>query len=451
MQILLINSLSALLLLFFAIWRFRLVQSWLDVGAIFAVVLLLLYPVRAIVLLTFGTDALPDYPGAEMSENILSASLLAASGACGYVLGFILLGKGQAFLLLSRGGQAAETGDLSAVKVLLIASSFGLVYKIATGDYISYLIGERKNPAIDQVVNILMSFQWAALIGAWSIFFARTRPFGWQRVFVVTNIIVIPYQIVQGSKTFLSLTLLGIIIAYVWRRGRLPKTFFLLAIFIIITYVFPFVHSFREHVNLKYGGIPSVMDIIQDLSNLDNALGIEPASDYETNALLAVSARFGGIDHLHGIREIVPEVLDYRYGAPYLSVLTNFIPRALWPSKPIYSRGADYGASLGTITSVTPFPIAEAYWDFGTVGVPFGMFLWAFVLVALLKLVEQAARTAQRPAILIFFYLSQVYWMTSPETTAATLLSGVPQQALILWILYQLSKSLDGKIKYSAG
>ncbi|MDX2039277.1 MAG: hypothetical protein SFX72_21700 [Isosphaeraceae bacterium] len=36
----------------------------------------------------------------------------------------------------------------------------------------------------------------------------------------------------------------------------------------------------------------------------------------------------------------VPELSDYDYGAPYLRIVSTFIPRILWPDKPLYGRDA---------------------------------------------------------------------------------------------------------------
>src|SRR6185437_3416036 len=98
-----------------------------------------------------------------------------------------------------------------------------------------------------------------------------------------------------------------------------------------------------------------------------------------------VSSRYGGLDELYNITQVIPSLLPYRFGTEYSAFFVNLVPRAFWPEKPIFSRGATYGAALNTITSVTPFPFGEAYWDLGATGLLLSMALWGICLAGMVR------------------------------------------------------------------
>ena len=111
----------------------------------------------------------------------------------------------------------------------------------------------------------------------------------------------------------------------------------------------------------SYGDIPSIGNLrLKQLGELD--VGSESDNDEWWMPAMVVSGRYAGIDELHNLDQMVPSILDYRYGKDFLAIIYNVVPRMVWPTKPQYSRGADYGARRsGTITSVTPFPFGEYF------------------------------------------------------------------------------------------
>jgi oligosaccharide repeat unit polymerase len=75
--------------------------------------------------------------------------------------------------------------------------------------------------------------------------------------------------------------------------------------------------------------------------------------------------------HIH----VVPEEIDYMYGKGFLTPFLIFIPRAIWPSKPVASdqpiNELVFGLDYKTNTGVTI--VAEMYQNFGILA-PLGMF-----------------------------------------------------------------------------
>jgi hypothetical protein len=313
----------------------------------------------------------------------------------------------------------------------------GVAYKIATGDYISYLMSDTAVPALSHIGTMLTELQWPAYIGGWVLWFRGMRNPGFVTLFVCMQCVIVPYQFIQGSKTFLSLLLVSIVLAYYWSRGKLPKVAVLAAVAVVTFFIFPYVHAFREFVNQKYGKIPSVSAL--DFRGFKSYADDESPSGEEK--LLAVSSRYGGIDELYNITLVVPTLLPYRFGSEYISFFVNLAPRAAWPEKPVFSRGAIYGKALNTITSVTPFPFGEAYWDMGIAGLLLSMVLWGVCLAAMVRGYE---RFYNKPGLSFFigiYFLSQIYWIAGGESSMPVVISGLPQQFALLGFLYLVMRS----------
>jgi hypothetical protein len=444
------NVLCVALLLGFIALRWRSARSLLDPGIFFAVNLMLLYPVRGLILLSFGEDAQPDFPGVDLSNNLETTSGLALLGCFGYVVGYLVAAFRSSADIL-RGDTLAPTwDDVLVCAVFFAAAIVGIAYKFATGDYISYLQSDVRIEGLTQIGTILTGMQWPAFIGAWVLWFKGVRSPAFLVLFAFILIAVIPYQFIQGSKTFLSLLLVSGLLAFYWARGRLPAMSGVAAVALIALFIFPFVKGFRDYVNYEYGGIPT-------LSSFKTSEVVASAQRTQSNdvtsfdeQLFAISARYGGIDHLYGVTQTVPDLLPFNYGVNYFAVFVNFIPRAVWPSKPIFSRGADYGQALDTITSVTPFPIGEAYWDLGEAGVFVMMFVWGALLALMLRSCNSAFKRPNLTFFVSTFFLSQIYWVAGSEASMAAVIGGLPQQIGLLLFLYfvlSLVRALDVRLR----
>lgn len=445
LSILLANVLSLCLLVVFIVSRWSRSRSLLEPGIVFAANLIVLYPVRGLVLLAFGDAALPDFPGSSAAENIEDASWLALLGCAGFCLGYKMLVGRRRLLILDGARRADRLDDVLVVLAFFVAALLGIGYKIATADYISFLISESRVSGLTQIGNLLASLQWPALIGAWVLWFRGHRYPWFLALFALVNVIVIPFQFIQGSKTFLSLIMVSIGIAYYWTRRELPKVLMLISLALIVTFVFPYVKHFREDLVRTHGGIPSITRLDANIVR-SGPTGESLEDETLVDRLMQVSARYGGIDHLYGITQTVPDFLPFRYGTEYGAVVINLVPRLLWPDKPVFSRGADYGSALDTATSVTPFPIAEAYWDMGVPGAFLMMLLWGACLAAI---VRGYAHFYMKPAASFFvalYFLSRIYWMAGGEASMPSVVAGLPQEMALLWVLYVGLRLIKGRM-----
>lgn len=89
-----------------------------------------------------------------------------------------------------------------------------------------------------------------------------------------------------------------------------------------------------------------------------------------------------GIEVTHRVYEFTLEQIpihhNYLYGSGYANSLLFFVPRALWPDKPVATSYTISQLYLNVEDIYTNFginPVAELYANFGYLGIPIGMFL----------------------------------------------------------------------------
>jgi len=166
------------------------------------------------------------------------------------------------------------------------------------------------------------------------------------------------------NKTELLSTLLMFLLGFMWPR----PTFVRLAVaafLIVLTYtsVVPIVNSGRAELWNKYGSLGEA-DFSERLDILVRAKDA-PADPTASRGLTRLS-------YTNQATFAVHEYDSLRPGSSFIYVLAVFVPRALWPDKPIITQvGKDFNASAtgNEYSSSSPGLFAEAYWNFGWPGV----------------------------------------------------------------------------------
>lgn len=425
----------------FMAFRYRAGGSILEPGIFFAANLLVLYPIRLVVLWLFQDDSFPSYFEVLEESALERAGLLALLATIAYVTGYLLVLRGKNVAILDSRRWRFGRKDVRLIWLFMLMSLIGTAYLVVTGDYISYLMAPDRNPALSQIAHLFSTFQWAGFIGVWILFLRRPRAPWVAFTLLIVVLLVVPYQFIQGSKTFLSLLVVSTVVAYVWERRRVPLLMTAASVAFVFLFVFPFVQQFRDYVNVEYGQIPAISKFrLDELGRLRLREGDEEGTLW--SSVLKSSSRYAGIDELHNLDRMVPEYVDYRYGRDFLAIAYNVIPRALWPSKPQYSRGADYGAALGTVTSVTPFPFGEALWQLGVLGMMPMMALWGIALASIVRGIDWLCVRADSPLFVVALFLSQIYWIAGGESSLAGVLSGIPQLAVLYGAAYWIARRI---------
>ncbi len=127
---------------------------------------------------------------------------------------------------------------------------------------------------------------------------------------------------------------------------------------------------------------------------------------------LVGSGNFISIGRTNLIIARVPESFDYLYGISYLTWITGWVPKELWPDKPEISTGLLVRKYIyGMKTRVGGFPpgmIGEAYMNFGYIGIP----IICFIIGAILKLYYNTFRPLiYKNKNILALYMSILWYM----------------------------------------
>jgi hypothetical protein len=214
-----------------------------------------------------------------------------------------------------------------------------------------------------QSIAISMQLAFALLLQR------RTRDA--KAIFILVALPAVIAQAVQGMKgafLFMFFSLL-ILVHYVVRPIRLRSVLLFAAAGIFL--VFPAFNALRQS--------PDAVGYQEAWVTY-----LEP-----TRAIDTAAQRFSGIEPLVFIVRDTPRVMDYQLGRTYMNVLVSWVPREIWPEKPVLGFGQIFTPLyLGHVfepvgTTYAPTIFGEAYVNFHVIGIILvavlgGIFLRAF-------------------------------------------------------------------------
>lgn len=103
---------------------------------------------------------------------------------------------------------------------------------------------------------------------------------------------------------------------------------------------------------------------------------------------MLINLNFSEVPKAVNVIASVPEHLAYSYGSTMTNYLLAWVPRSVWPEKPIIDPGVAVGVLVYHTdgTAVPPGAIAEFYWAWGAGTLVIGSFLLGFTLRRLYEL-----------------------------------------------------------------
>lgn len=181
------------------------------------------------------------------------------------------------------------------------------------------------------------------------------------------------------SKSEVILPLLMFVLAILFHRPTKTRLFGLaLVVLLTFNYIEPIIGYGRNEIVRQHG--------VLQAANLSQRFAILSSYFSNKDFLVAEDDFQGSLVRFSYIHSAAPAIAQYDSGQPGNSLeyaLYVFIPRLLWPDKPIFSMGANYTRLIdGTDTSSTWMGFfAESYWNFGWLGLPLVMIPLAFIYV----------------------------------------------------------------------
>ena len=275
----------------------------------------------------------------------------------------ILIGAGAVWLLLFAIGIARMDGDVIGAVFPVDGRAGatmwgrGAVESSATGFLVAsaaYVFS-----AVTAFLGVLVFFQRTAF---------------WRRVAGAMFAITLPYFFFQGARSAFLAAILPFIITYLfYGRHRLVIRFVILAVaFVCLDQAFRFVTAFRD---TGFRDLLAAKNPYQLVEESLPQVGLNMIEE-----LCFVNAYLDSGD------------TSPAYGARYLNELLNFVPRAIWPSKPLL--GIDYAmwrgfesneGDLGVTTTVAAGMIGGGVLNFGRILGPVAagilMAIWTGLLI----------------------------------------------------------------------
>jgi hypothetical protein len=237
---------------------------------------------------------------------------------------------------------------------------------------------------------------------------------------------------------------ISLIILRVWRRVPIYLLVGAFVFFIIFQPVKFYVRTFTEEQGAALGPLQTFQVYVEGFRETYGSAGALMANPNQ-----AFDNSFVRINHLLTSAAIIrdtPSSQPYLYGKSYWPLLTKWIPRALWPGKPMEEYGNSWAKEYGflnendTTTSFNLPWLPEMYMNFGPAGIIGIMFsLGVFYHFLWKRIMEQPTRPAEC-AVAIMFAHSLVF----VETNFSLQFGGIIILTILLWSSSKLLKFSSG-------
>jgi len=259
------------------------------------------------------------------------------------------------------------------------------------------------------------------------------------RIIVLLLIVSIPSTvIISGSRGGLLHSLIPIAMAY-WLSGRRIKLrhgivfgmLLTLALLVGMVYgsTFRFVKGNEDRVDINsyLDTAAQTFTVIGDRSLGENlSFGFAQISErFETASSLAVVvANYEKLNYVEGDYGLADNIWTYTW--------TAFIPRFVWPDKPIISDARSYSALYFDYgeSSFAMTPMGDLLRNFGPVGIPLGMALLGFVLRILYSALVEGQEVSPWRAVAYYLLLTSV----SYESFYGTILPELIRNSVVLML-----------------
>lgn len=190
------------------------------------------------------------------------------------------------------------------------------------------------------------------------------------------------FNFFTGSKGLFLAPLATVAVTYagVERRFRIR---WVVGGVLVVSLLYPVSNFYREVIlqGFTKGAIDVLRDPKQSLSRLSGYASQFEAGEYLLAGLTATSSRFDGLGITAIIVRDTPKLVPYQGGWSIGHIFIAYIPRVLWPGKPMLTCGQwvtdNYGGGqiAGVRSSTGPSWVGELFFNFGIAGVIGGMLL----------------------------------------------------------------------------
>jgi hypothetical protein len=381
-------------------------------------------------------------------ENIINAQFLysmivASIGILSFILGNSLYFRTKN----SHSGKDSVINLINNVSILYLTTLF--VFVISTvirllflnlGIYSSLFIGAIEDlPVSLTVYNALMpflsiNFLIVPIIG-W-LFFSGKMSRKQKFILFLIYFVEVIFSFISLQRFIVIYTLFTpIFVGMLLHKLRLKFTHYL--IFFIFVLIFFYLNNVnRLYILASYGYQYAIQPKLGDIVNmLQNFWGYEKLPSNIIEIQDTFFYRFFDNSYKN-LLAIIEKTEEFKLGSTYLLFIYNFIPRFLWPNKPVFQVSYDFGIEYGLINPMESVAIAvsrigEAFMNFGIVGVIIILFIWG----AIAKVIEQGLF---KRVLWLYIYLF-VNFVVIAETFFTNVIAIIIKQLIYFGLLFVLS------------
>jgi hypothetical protein len=340
-------------------------------------------------------------------ESVPAGLAIATVGLLAWTTGYCLLNFRIAQAAISslrrwstRGGGGPVDYCVSRIMAVYAVGLVARLTLIALGRY-SYITADLE-AAITQsspVIAILGHLEFLTTVGLLLLAYVTFRRGSTtsHSLLLVVLLTEVPFGLLSGMRSFILLRLFGIAVLYVLLRRRVP----ILGVLVLmggIALLSPFNSAYRAEVR---DGSATSVDAAEAAELLPKLLGAAVTDLSPSDVVLApwdfVSLRLRLVDEVAMVSQKTPSQIPYAEPSDtLLEAATVFVPRAVWPGKPVYTGGLQYAQDFwkqpsSVVSSRSPGYPGEAFYRRGWIGV--------VVLMGLLGGVMAAINAALNPRV----------------------------------------------------
>jgi oligosaccharide repeat unit polymerase len=225
------------------------------------------------------------------------------------------------------------------------------------------------------------------------------RRIAWPLLFL-TIVLLLVRVAMKGSKESLILPILQALIVFNYLRRRL-RAWELAAITLpTLLVAFGAVNFYRFVAVGQLGGSPkSIGDLASRVSSLTDYFGNGGHVSGQSTAFEQLMLRNEGVDSLALVMKYTPNPFPYAYGKDLVTLPLTFIPRRIWPEKPVDMVGHNFEHQyMGMAEFYIGFNaihiISDLYRNFNLFGVIGGMLAVGTALRFFYRFADPASRNA---------------------------------------------------------
>ncbi len=284
-------------------------------------------------------------------------------------------------------------------------------------------------------------------------------------VWLYALILIAAMRGISGGSLEDAVVPIGVFFVVKWLyTGRVPVTPIVVTALLVV-FLSPVKGDYRQRAWL--GEDPALAD---ESSLTKGKLWLDQAVDYWGDTLSgkrditeATSSAAGRTDFIHQVAYIysmTPSEVPYQYGKTYSFFLVSFIPRIIWPDKPLAGSANGFYAVTYGVTSeegakTTTFGVSilgEAFINFGWAGVILIMLIQG-ILIGVMQ--HSFGGTISGPGGQAVFLCFFVYFLNGIGSSAEIMFGGILQNLLtgyllLLWAREKSPRSRGLRVPLSA-